>query len=411
MIAFGRMAPRVAVVGGGASACALVHALGEDISSGVIQLSLFEMGRGVGGRSATRRSREMPELLLDHGVPAFSARTESFAELCERFVDAGHLGRLSKTDPSQSIGILRQDGTYEAEPSDDTPPRFTAAAGKGISTFCEGLIRGGGDNSSSPIVSTVFSTMVKELVPLDEGGWRLAGKDGTDLGEFDWLVVAGNVLGHPRWSSAFGGSPPLVAAAGQMDDAPLHDALAALSKLQHNPVTACLLAFEGDAAKVWASLPFFKCAFEEDPVLARLVVRRVSPTLTTAVVHSTHAFSLGVSDVYGSTSTAARLGGAGTNAEREAVILEEMLAALEARLVPKWLSDATMLKPAWGPHLHRWGSAFPAAPMLPERHAWVPSARVAFCGDYVEGGRAGTVEGAVTSGLRTGHLLREELLQ
>ena len=54
----------------------------------------------------------------------------------------------------------------------------------------------------------------------------------------------------------------------------------------------------------------------------------------------------------------------------------------------------------WGPHLHRWGAAFPDAPLLPAELALVPSARVAFCGDYIAGERAGSVEGATLSGLR-----------
>ena len=59
--------------------------------------------------------------------------------------------------------------------------------------------------------------------------------------------------------------------------------------------------------------------------------------------------------------------------------------------------------PAWGPHLHRWGAAFPGMPLLPEADALVASAGVAFCGDFVDGGdgTAGSVEGAALSGLKT----------
>eukprot|EP00325_Prymnesiales_sp_UTEX-LB-985_P031790 CAMPEP_0174729202 /NCGR_PEP_ID=MMETSP1094-20130205/53257_1 /TAXON_ID=156173 /ORGANISM="Chrysochromulina brevifilum, Strain UTEX LB 985" /LENGTH=79 /DNA_ID=CAMNT_0015931267 /DNA_START=117 /DNA_END=357 /DNA_ORIENTATION=- len=67
-------------------------------------------------------------------------------------------------------------------------------------------------------------------------------------------------------------------------------------------------------------------------------------------------------------------------------------------------------KPSWGPHLHRWGAAFPASPLLPEVHSIVPSARVAFAGDFVESPYPASVEGAVLSGLRTAAKLRELLI-
>lgn len=50
------------------------------------------------------------------------------------------------------------------------------------------------------------------------------------------------------------------------------------------------------------------------------------------------------------------------------------------------------------PALHRWGAARPDGAALSYDDALVPSARVAFCGDYV-GERPATVEGAMLSGL------------
>ena len=49
----------------------------------------------------------------------------------------------------------------------------------------------------------------------------------------------------------------------------------------------------------------------------------------------------------------------------------------------------------------------PDAPLLAAEHAIVLSARVAFCGDYVDGGdgRAASVEGAALSGLQTADAL------
>ena len=79
------------------------------------------------------------------------------------------------------------------------------------------------------------------------------------------------------------------------------------------------------------------------------------------------------------------------------------------QLCSKLLGAAHVRSAAWGPHLHRWGAAFPDAPLLPAEQAVVPSARVLFCGDYIAGERAGTVEGAALSGMRTADALQLEL--
>ena len=171
----------------------------------------------------------------------------------------------------------------------------------------------------------------------------------------------------------------------------------------------CAKAYEAEAAAAWASLPFYKARVEEDETLSRVVVQRLSPTLTAVVLHSTHAFSSGVAHVYGATSTAARLAGAASDKEQEKQVLQAMLSAAASRLGPMLgeSAAASVHSPAWGPHLHRWGAAFPDAPLLPEGEALVPSASVAFSGDYVDGGegRAGSVEGAALSGLRTAEAL------
>ena len=83
----------------------------------------------------------------------------------------------------------------------------------------------------------------------------------------------------------------------------------------------------------------------------------------------------------------------------------------QARLTNTFGMAANFRSPLWGPHLHRWGAAFPAAPLLPRMHAFVPSARVGFCGDFVDtgDGRGGSVEGAALSGMQMADALVEAL--
>ena len=186
------------------------------------------------------------------------------------------------------------------------------------------------------------------------GGWRLTSNKGEALGDFDWLVVTSTAIGHPRWRAAFGGEPPLVEAAATLGDTALDAALAALAPLSAKPVTACLLAYEAEAAAAVAALPFFKARVDDDDTLARIVVQRVradlttvalhsnphphlhphshphlhphpnltptptlTPTLDQVVLHSTHGFAHSCAHVYGATSTAARIAGASSDEGEE----------------------------------------------------------------------------------------------
>ena len=179
-------------------------------------------------------------------------------------------------------------------------------------------------------------------------------------------------------------------------------------------------------------------------------VQRLEPALTVVVLHSTHAFATESEAVYGATSAAARLAGAKTDALVEARLVASLVGAAEARLAntidclphQARLADtidclphqarlantfdclphqarltntfgmaANFRSPLWGPHLHRWGAAFPTAPLLPRMHAFVPSARVGVCGDFVDtgAGRGGSVEGAALSGMQMADALVEAL--
>jgi len=395
--------PRVAVIGGGVGACSLAYGLREQVRLKEISLHLFEMGRGAGGRAATRGTRERPNLRVDHGVPAFSAHTPHFQALCDSFVRAGSLQRCSEQQPPLLFGMLTAGGSFQAE-SAEAVPRYVAAPGLGMSAIADALLRGG-DLGADPLAQTTFGTMV-DKIEAEDGGWHLRSRKGDDLGTFDWLVVTSTGFAHPRWRTAFGGEPPLVEAAAALGDAALDDALAHLAPLTSKPVIACMLAYEAEAAAAWANLPFFKATIEDNSTLSRVVVQRLEPSLTVVVLHSTHDFAVSSAHVYGKTSTAARLAGAASDADEEQRVLEALIAAAELQLAG--LIDAPHVRsPAWGPFLHRWGSAFPDAPLLAESHALIPSAKVAFAGDFVDAGngRAASLEGAVLSGLRTGEAL------
>ena len=71
----------LAVIGAGAAGCALAAALRQRGWRG--SLSLLEIGRGPGGRTATRRSRRDPGFALNHGAPLFNITAQPEPRLLE----------------------------------------------------------------------------------------------------------------------------------------------------------------------------------------------------------------------------------------------------------------------------------------------------------------------------------------
>ena len=65
------MLHRIAVLGGGVAGCMCAATLSRTGTC----VTLVEMGRGLGGRASTRRTREDPNLLIDHGAPKFHVKT------------------------------------------------------------------------------------------------------------------------------------------------------------------------------------------------------------------------------------------------------------------------------------------------------------------------------------------------
>ncbi|MGY6707447.1 MAG: NAD(P)/FAD-dependent oxidoreductase [Rhizobiaceae bacterium] len=91
---------RIAIIGAGIGGIALAHAL-----SGGAQVTVFEKGRGVGGRMATRREGDHA---FDHGAQCFTVRTPQFeswlAPLREQGLVAEWSGRVVNLSAGRITG-------------------------------------------------------------------------------------------------------------------------------------------------------------------------------------------------------------------------------------------------------------------------------------------------------------------
>lgn len=390
----------IAVIGAGVAGCALVAGLRCGGFEGT--LSLWESGRGPGGRSATRRSRQDPGLRLDHGAPLFNISGSAPLPLLDALLASGAI------EPWQPLqALLSGDGHLRSEDPEAPLTQGALFRGRdGMEHLCAGLLALGEGR-----LEQHYGVMVRDLTVSGQGRWRLLDRDGRQLGEADWLVLAGTLLAHPRsrlllsWDTV-----PLQSAARGLADPDLDHALAALASIRSEARSNLLLVAEGAAALAWLACPFrllrFDAAAEQRWRLSRLSIQPLPDGRVVVVAHSSAVFAAEHLSVYGSRSSIALQLEQRAPQEQEAVVIETLTEAVAGALAP-WLEPGAVRVDRR--ELMRWGAAFPLRPGLPPALALCRRSHVGFCGDYVEGEGFGRVEGALRSAARLAEALRAEL--
>jgi hypothetical protein len=156
----------VAVVGAGIAGLACARRL---VASGH-QARIYDKGRGVGGRAATRRIQlGESDLRFDHGAQYFTARDSAFRIEVDRLVSAGAVARY----PNTVIGIA---DTGRSRLPDE--PRFVGAPG--MNAMAKALADG---------LDVETSCQVRACTR-DAGGWALSLSTGATTGPFDYIVIA-----------------------------------------------------------------------------------------------------------------------------------------------------------------------------------------------------------------------------
>ena len=413
--------PSIAVVGAGVGGCALIAALRRGGWRGVI--SLWESGRGPGGRTATRRSRQDAGLRIDHGAPLFNISGRA-PELLEPLLARGVIepwreprarldaaGRLHSEDSRDPLGegeLYRGAGGMDglcAGLLDLAQAAPVAASGRPAAP----LVVSGPMPASG--VSVHYGVLVCNLSVTPGGRWQLFDRERELLGEADWLVLAGTLLAHPRsrlllaWDTV-----PLKEAAQSLDDPELQHVLAALASLRSEARSNLLLVAAGADAEVWRRCPFrllrFDAAAEQRWRLSRLSIQPLADGRVAVVAHSSAVFAAEHLSVYGSRSSIARQLGQLPRQEEETAVIAALSEALQDALAD-WLEPGLVGRGER--QMMRWGAAFPREPGLPEDLLLCRHSRVGFCGDYVAGVGFGRVEGALRSGERLAAMLLDTL--
>lgn len=155
---------RIAVIGAGLSGIVVARDLARRHD-----VTVFEKSRGVGGRMATRYAGDFE---FDHGAQFFTARTRSFQQFLEPFIESG---TVAVWQPA--FAEIRGAEITAVRQWDNNTPHYVA----------------------SPRMNALARTMAHDLdvmtgvmissIRRNHDQWSLRDADGLEVGSFDWIVL------------------------------------------------------------------------------------------------------------------------------------------------------------------------------------------------------------------------------
>ncbi|XP_042489175.1 renalase isoform X2 [Macadamia integrifolia] len=356
---------KVAVVGSGISGAVCASALARN----GVAVTVFDSGRGPGGRMSQRReiSEDGTELFFDHGAPFFTVNDNDVMGLVHEWEARGLVAEWKERFGSFDCISAKFD--FEKEGSSK---KYVGVPG--MNSICRAMCH-------EPGVDTKFGVTVGRLEWLEnKNSWLLTGLDGQILGYFDGVVTSDKNTVSPRFTHVTGRPPPL--------DMILVPELA--QKLKEVPVHPCfalMLAF----SEPLSSVPVKGFSFKNSDVLSWAHCDSSKPGRPEMsecwVLHSTFEYAKGVISQTGLQKP--------SNAT---------LTKVAEELFQEFRSSGLHIPDPFFVKAHR-GSAFPAAVIAAEQKClWDEGKRLAICGDFCAGPN---VEGAVLSGMRASVKLLE----
>mmetsp|Transcript_2811 Transcript_2811/g.4737 ORF Transcript_2811/g.4737 Transcript_2811/m.4737 type:complete len:431 (-) Transcript_2811:173-1465(-) len=390
---------RAAVIGAGISG--LVCA--EELSKQGFKVTVFEAGRGVGGRMATRRVdlEDGKQVQFDHGCQFFTVSNPEFESLVLRWEKVGAIAKW-KGRVAELSAVSKKTGfsdkldenrvmTTEMEKMDrwvGTPSMNAVckclASSKGL-TVCNGVRVCGFQRPETCLDGKWGLEMHPTAHPFAED---------EVVGGFDVVVVSDKTLASTRTLMLYGKPPPL-------ESAGVSSLLNKMQSLSQQPAFALMLAFKEPINIPYDGLIVMNHSMISSAVRNDSKPARDGKGVQQWLVLSTASYSNNL--VYGN-----RLTQAGTDKHRNILnIVADEMSTCFSEILKQYFKDDVRLPPK--PVLkiaHRWASAFPVLGSEGAKHFFADDAsQIYACGDYCNaaGGRAcgmsEHVEQAALSGL------------
>ncbi|KAK4723310.1 hypothetical protein R3W88_026089 [Solanum pinnatisectum] len=353
------VAAKVAVIGSGISGAVCASTLAKN----GISVTLFESGRGPGGRMSQRRemTEDGRELHFDHGVPYFSAKNPDVLKLICEWQSKGLVAEWKEKfatfdcDSKQFLDIEQE----------DLEKKYVGVPG--MNSICKSLCQ-------EPGVQSRFGVGVGRLEWLDnEDSWSLMGLNGESLGYFKGVVTSDKSTFSQRFTNVTGKPVPI-----DMEKFP--EISLKMTEIPVNPCFALMLAFEEPLTEI----PIRGFSFKSSKVLHQAFCDSSKPGRSRNserwVLHSTAEYA---QDVIAQT---------GLQKPSSATLTK-----VAEELFQEFQSTKLSISQAFFKKAHRWGSAFPAISVAEnEKCLWDAKKRLAVCGDFCV---SPNVEGAIISGL------------
>ncbi|MQL77155.1 hypothetical protein Taro_009556, partial [Colocasia esculenta] len=302
-VAMSSSAAKVAVVGCGISGASCASMLaGRGLS-----VTVFESGRGPGGRMSQRRFPPFPsslplfvpfftccsrlcgiflgkswnarlrdkfgrllivvelaegeELLFDHGAPFFSTSNEEVMNIVKSWEE---MGLVSEWKENFGCFDMKSSNFVDFE-KDGSSKKYVGVPG--MNSICKALCR-------EPGVETKFETSVGKLNWRDGRNlWLLSGMGSENLGHFDSVVVSDKNVFSPRSSGLTGRPPPLEISlipelAGRLQDIPVQSSFALMLAFSEPlSLVSVLVCVRYANDKLLSDIPVKGFAFKNSNVL------------------------------------------------------------------------------------------------------------------------------------------------
>ncbi|KAJ3670018.1 hypothetical protein LUZ60_010342 [Juncus effusus] len=351
---------KVAVLGSGISGAVCASIL----ASKGISVTIFESGRGPGGRMSQRREKleDGTELYFDHGAPYFTVSNADVANLIKSWENRGFISEWNERFRVFDFSTKK----FADLEMDEARKKYVGVPA--MNSICKALCQENG-------IEAKFGVTVGKMNWINErNSWSLIGMDEKELGQFDGIIGTAKNIFSPRFTSR---PPPL--------DISQFEELSILS--QEIPVRSCfalMLAF----SEPLNSVPVRGFCFKNSEILSWAFCDSSKPNRITTppngqnwVLHSTHEYASMIVQRDGLKKPS-----------------NEILSKIAEELFQEFQKSGLNVPTPFFMKAHRWGSAFPAISIGGEEKCiWNKEIKLAICGDFCT---SPNVEGAILSGIK-----------
>ena len=367
------------IIGGGISSCVFVSKyLQNNITN---KVALIEVGRGLGGRSSTRISKNFKGWKLNHGAPNLNIYNSKNNLLLKSYVDELLENKFIKIDNSELI-TLDEESNLETINKSEFTIGDTYLSLFTMSQLSQKIIE---FNNISKQIDFYFETLIVDL-KFNNDLWTLTSKSG-DKFKSKYLICSTNLLAHKRSLKILNvNQVPLRKSIPKNKDIKIDLLLKSLDKQSFIPrLTFLIYTNENYSYKDSYSKKYryfnLKKNLENKYKFERVVFQRQDNNKLGIVIHSKN---IGLINSY-------------INAKEEDFFKQKILRNFNELF--KGSSSVNQLTCNEKISIMKWRASQPSGCGVPLSLQLSEKNRIGFCGDWFEGEGFGRIEGSILSAL------------